>query len=66
MDWLIGGFHLYNKSEDEIRALAGKIKETGIAYVCTGHCTKDKAYGILKEELGDILHQLHVGLVMEF
>lgn len=63
---LIGGFHLYNKSEGEIRALAGKIKETGIAYVCTGHCTKDKAYSILKEELGDILHQLHVGLVMEF
>lgn len=63
---LIGGFHLYNKTEDEIRDLAGKIKDTGIAYVCTGHCTKDKAYGILKEELGDILYQLHVGLVMEF
>lgn len=63
---LIGGFHLYNKTEDEIRALAGKIKDTGIAYVCTGHCTKDKAYGILKEELGDKLYQLHVGLVMEF
>lgn len=63
---LIGGFHLYNKSENEIRALARKIKETGIAYVCTGHCTKDKAYGILKEELGDLLHQLHVNLEMEF
>lgn len=63
---LIGGFHLYNKSEAEVRALAKRIKETGIAYVCTGHCTKNKAYGILKEELGDILHQLHVNLVMEF
>ena len=63
---LIGGFHLYNKSEEEIRTLAGKIKETGIAYVCTGHCTKDKAYGILKEELGGMLHQLHVNLIMEF
>ena len=63
---LIGGFHLYNKSEEEIRTLAGKIKKTGIAYVCTGHCTKDKAYGILKEELGGMLHQLHVNLIMEF
>ncbi|MGN1442537.1 MAG: MBL fold metallo-hydrolase [Acutalibacteraceae bacterium] len=63
---LIGGFHLYNKSEKEVRALAKKIKETGIEYVCTGHCTKNKAYGILKDELGDILHQLHVNLVMEF
>jgi len=34
--------------------------------VCTGHCTKDRAYGIMKEELGDILEQLSVGLVMEF
>ena len=63
---LIGGFHLYNKPETEVRNLAKKIKDTGIRYVCTGHCTKNRAYGILKEELGDILHQLHVNLVMEF
>lgn len=63
---LIGGFHLYNKKENEIRELAGRIKETGIKYVCTGHCTKDRAYEILKTELGDVIHQLHVGLEMEF
>lgn len=63
---LIGGFHLFNKSESEIRQVAGKIKSTGISYVCTGHCTKDRAYNIMKEELGDLLEQLHVGLVMEF
>ncbi|MBP5297610.1 MAG: MBL fold metallo-hydrolase, partial [Lachnospiraceae bacterium] len=63
---LIGGFHLFNKPEDEIRATAKAIKETGIDYVCTGHCTKDRAYGIMKEELGDSLEQLRAGLVMEF
>lgn len=63
---LIGGFHLFNKSESEIRQVAGKIKSTGISYVCTGHCTKDRAYNIMKEELGALLEQLHVGLVMEF
>ncbi|MBO4808006.1 MAG: MBL fold metallo-hydrolase [Lachnospiraceae bacterium] len=63
---LIGGFHLFNKPEDEIRATAKAIKETGIDYVCTGHCTKDRAYGIMKEELGDKLEQLRAGLVMEF
>lgn len=63
---LIGGFHLYNKTEQEIRELAGKIKDTGISFVCTGHCTKERAYGILKEELGDQLHQLRVGLEMRF
>lgn len=63
---IIGGFHLYNKSEAEVRELSQKIKDTGIEYVCTGHCTKDKAFRIMKQELGDKLEQLHVGLKMEF
>lgn len=58
---LIGGFHLFNKTEEEIRELAGKIRETGIEYICTGHCTKDRAFNILKEELGDIAAQMKVG-----
>jgi len=63
---IIGGFHLFNKSEEEIRSVSRLIKQTGISYVCTGHCTKDRAYGIMQQELGDILHQLQVGKVMEF
>lgn len=63
---LIGGFHLFNKSEAEIIDVAKKIKNTGISYVCTGHCTKERAYNIMKKELGDTLEQLHVGLKMEF
>ncbi len=63
---LIGGLHLFNKSEAEVREVARAIRETGIQYVCTGHCTKNRAYGIMKSELGDKLEQLHVGLIMEF
>lgn len=63
---IIGGFHLYNKTEAEIRSLADRIRETGIEFICTGHCTGDNAYDILKEELGDSLCQLHVNKVMEF
>lgn len=63
---LIGGFHLFNKSEAEVRHVASEIKKTGIDFVCTGHCTKIRAYNIMKEELGDILTQLHVGLEMVF
>lgn len=63
---LIGGFHLFNKSEKEVRKVAREIRKTGIDYVCTGHCTKDRAYDVMKEELGDMLHQLHVGLEMVF
>ena len=63
---LIGGFHLYNKPSSEVRELGKRIKETGIQYVCTGHCTGERAYAVLKEELGGILHQLQTGMVMEF
>lgn len=62
---IAGGFHLYRSSEEEVRALAARIKETGIEKVVTGHCTGDAAYEILKEELGDCLEQLYTGLVIE-
>ncbi len=63
---LVGGLHLFNKSAEEIRAVAKGIDETGIDYVCTGHCTKDRAYGILKETLGDRLEMLKAGMVRAF
>lgn len=58
---LIGGLHLFNKTDAEIREVAGKIRGTGVEYICTGHCTKDRAFGILKEELGDMVNQMKVG-----
>ena len=63
---LIGGFHICNRPEAEVRALGQRIKETGIEEIYTGHCTGKKAFEILKEELGTAVHQLHVGLEMEF
>ncbi len=63
---IIGGFHLYNKSDSEVRNVALNIKDTGIEFVCTGHCTGKRAYEIMKEELKEHLAQLSVGLKMEF
>lgn len=63
---LIGGFHLFNKSEKEIRNVSRDILKTGIEYVCTGHCTKERAYNIMKKELGDKLHPLRVGAEIIF
>ena len=63
---IIGGFHLFNKSDDEVQNVAKMIEQTGIDYVWTGHCTKDRAYKIMKEELGEKITQLHVGMKMEF
>lgn len=59
---LIGGFHLFNKSQEEIQLVTRQILDADIAYVCTGHCTQERAYHILQRGLGDRLHQLQVGL----
>lgn len=63
---LIGGFHLFNKSEEEVRSLAAQIRQTGIQTIYTGHCTGGKAYGILSRELGDTVQQLKTGLTIDF
>lgn len=63
---LIGGFHLFKKPEKEIREVARAINDTGIEFVCTGHCTKERAYNIMKQELGDKIEMLKVGLSLEF
>ena len=62
----IGGLHLYKSSEEGVRALAKRIKETGIAKVITGHCTGDEGFKILKEELGDVIEQMYTGMEMSF
>ena len=62
---LIGGFHLYNKSKQEVLDLAKQIKETGIEKIYTGHCT-GKAYDILENELGECVNRLRVNLIRDF
>ncbi len=59
---MIGGFHLYHTSSEGVRALAGRIRSTGIEKIYTGHCTGQPAFEILKEELGDQVCQLRTGM----
>lgn len=62
----VGGLHLYKTPESDVRALAQRMKETGIRKVITGHCTGEAAFVILKEELGDVVDQMYTGMVIEF
>lgn len=48
---LIGGLHLYRASDEEVTALAEKIRKTGIEKVYTGHCTGERAMELLTERL---------------
>ena len=69
-DFLIGGFHLYNrhinKSEDisVIKGIAKYLTGTSSIYY-TGHCTGTEAYNNLKEIMGDQIHYLSTGTVIE-
>ena len=58
----IGGLHLYRRSDEDVRALAAQIRETGIENIYTGHCTGQRAFDLLKEELGDRIHQIYTGM----
>ena len=62
---MIGGFHLFNKSDDYVRAFARRVGDTGVEAVYTGHCTGQKAWNIMHAELGDKVHALKTGLVFE-
>jgi 7,8-dihydropterin-6-yl-methyl-4-(beta-D-ribofuranosyl)aminobenzene 5'-phosphate synthase len=61
----IGGFHLFNKTNEEVLEVASAIKNTSIDYICTGHCTRGRAFKILKEQLGDRIEQMQVGMHIE-
>ncbi len=62
---VVGGFHLFRTPDDEVRAFARRVRETGVGSVYTGHCTGDRAFGILREELGERAVQLRAGLSFE-
>ena len=48
---IVGGLHLYDRSEDEVVAFAHDLDESGIELVLTGHCTGE-AVSTLARVLG--------------
>ena len=61
----IGGLHLAGSSRKHVEEAAETIKQLSIDTVLTGHCTGEKPYEILREQLGDKVQQTIVGLVVE-
>lgn len=62
---MIGGFHLFRLSDGDVRALAGRLKACGVERLVTGHCTGERAYEILREELGECVQQMYSGMEIE-
>ena len=62
---MIGGFHLYNKTDKYVRDFARRVLETGVEAVYTSHCTGERAMQILSGELGDKMHAFCTGTTFE-
>lgn len=60
-----GGFHLSATPDQEVRALARRLRDTGVERVLTGHCTGERGFALLREELGEMVEQFSTGLVVE-
>ncbi len=67
-DYVLGGFHLSKGDEhdsyEEIDRVAGFLLDTGSVYY-TGHCTGLVPYKRLKEIMGERIHYLATGSVIE-
>ena len=64
-DILIGGFHFMKiESEEVLETAAKKLLEYDTVYY-TGHCTGQPQYACLKSLMGDKLHYLATGTVLE-
>ena len=63
---VIGGFHLMSETQPVVFEVGKVLEEMGIPAVYTGHCTGEMQTDVLAEVLGDKLHRLHTGLVIEF
>lgn len=61
----LGGLHLFRMNESEVGEIADKIRKAGFNRVITGHCTGDKAYAILRSQLGETIEQFHCGMIIE-
>lgn len=70
---IVGGMHMTNaltkkllQSEQEIRVIGTTLyANTKIAKIFSGHCTGQKAYGILRRDLKEKLSALMVGIQIE-
>jgi len=66
----IGGLHMKGKKQgeeictftgEEVKAMAVFLKESGLEYLYTGHCTGEAGLEMLKNELGDKVRRMQTG-----
>ena len=61
---MIGGFHLFRRTDKDVLAIADGLHEVGVKKIYTGHCTGHHATELLCHRL-DQAEEMHVGMTME-
>ena len=62
---LVGGFHLFKKSRDELRKVVAGLKKAGVQHIGPCHCSGDKATEVLKETYKKNYINVGVGRVIQ-
>jgi 7,8-dihydropterin-6-yl-methyl-4-(beta-D-ribofuranosyl)aminobenzene 5'-phosphate synthase len=62
---VLGGFHLFQKSEADIQRIIQRFKQLGVEKVGATHCTGDKAIDMIKKAYGDNYIPIGVGFVLK-
>ena len=62
---LIGGLHQFKSSDEEVLALAKRLERTGVQQIYTGHCTGERGMELLRQALGDRVHQMYAGMEID-
>jgi 7,8-dihydropterin-6-yl-methyl-4-(beta-D-ribofuranosyl)aminobenzene 5'-phosphate synthase len=57
--FVMGGFHLHNKSSREIKSIISEMQRLEVRYVAPCHCSGDKARALFREAYGE--HYIPVG-----
>ncbi len=63
---VFGGFHLVDKSNEEIQAIIRDFRKAGVLKCGPTHCTGDKAIGLFKQEYGQDFLAMGTGRILEF
>lgn len=65
-DILIGGFHFMKIQDKDFLKSAAETLLTYPTVYYTGHCTGEEQFAFLKQIMGDRLHRIETGTVLEF
>ncbi len=62
--FVLGGFHLMHKSDNEVRQIISQFKNLGVKKCGPTHCTGDKAIALFKKAFGPNYIRMGVGKVV--